>query len=201
MNKDCFKFKLLLLVLLLSSIVFAQGNKSNIRKTNYIPWTKERKLKVGDFKLVKKKFKENDYTGMTYTDIQYEYKIIKDSVFVTIRCVFNTHLSWLNISDTTQAGLAHEQGHFDIGEIIVRQMRRDFFENYNPKKYSNVNSRLKKLRTKYVKKLNKLNKQYDKETNHSVNKNKQLEWESIVIPDMLAKNESYNNALILIIFP
>jgi len=180
------------------SFSYSQNDNSNKGKSNFISWTKDRKLKVSDFKIIKKKLKENDYTGMTYTDIQYNYKITKDSIFVTIRCVFNTRLSWLNSTDTNQYGLKHEQGHFDIGEIMAREMRRDFYESYNPNKAFNVYATLKKFRLKYVKKLNKLNLQYDNETNHSVNKIKQLEWETIIIPNMLFKNESYDNAMILI---
>ncbi|MBL7896183.1 MAG: DUF922 domain-containing protein [Bacteroidia bacterium] len=148
--------------------------------------------------MIKKKFGENDYTGMTYTDIQYDYKIIKDSVYINIKAVFNTRLSWLNASDTTLSGLKHEQGHFDICEIMARQMRRDFYEGFSIKSSNYYYKNLKNLRRKYVTKLNKLNKLYDKETNHGINKSKQLEWESTIIPKMLIQNEGYENAMILI---
>ncbi len=168
------------------------------KKLLFIVWTKDRKLKVNDFTLVKKKFKEGDYTGGTFADVQYNIQRFHDTVFVSIKCVFNTKLSWLNADDTTKAGLAHEQGHFDIGEYIVRKMRKDFLENYNPDKKINIERDLRKLRNKYINKKHKLNHRYDKETNHSVNKLKQKEWETTVIPSMLKEYESFENAMILI---
>lgn len=172
--------------------------KTKNKKPLFIVWTKDRKLKINDFTLVKKKFKEGDYTGSTFADIHYNIQRFHDTVFVLIQCVFNTKLSWLNIGDTTKSGLAHEQGHFDLGEYIVRKMRKEFLDNYNPDKKINIERDLKKIRNKYIIKKNKLGRRYDKETDHSVNKLKQIEWETIIIPKMLKEYERFENAMILI---
>lgn len=70
--------------------------------------------------------------------------------------------------------MSHEQGHFDIAELFARKLRKAFKEYiFNPKTieadYNKIFSRIKTERSK-------MDALYDKETNLSRNKSKQLYW-------------------------
>lgn len=76
-------------------------------------------------------------------------------------------------SKRSLALLKHEQIHFDIMELVARKFRKELDEDLigcSSELY--FNDRL----NFYLKMFNQISKKYDKETNHSVNKENQKKW-------------------------
>ena len=71
--------------------------------------------------------------------------------------------------------LRHEQGHFDIYEIYGREIMKQLKET-KAMSGKNFSDNVEKIFRKGFADLNKLQKKYDQETNHSKNKEKQDEW-------------------------
>jgi predicted secreted Zn-dependent protease len=70
--------------------------------------------------------------------------------------------------------LKHEQGHFDIAEIFARKLFRQMTEyRYNNRTYKED---LTAIYDNIVAEKAKMQGDYDRETNHSLNRYKQNEW-------------------------
>ncbi len=104
------------------------------------------------------------------------YKFVKfrgDSIFLNIYSWFNKTKSWT--IDSTIEGLKHEQTHFDIAEIYARELKKRVL-NYGSKDITTVLELLDKTSQEINKEYNQMQRQYDDETFHSLNKFIQTEW-------------------------
>jgi hypothetical protein len=84
--------------------------------------------------------------------------------------------------------LNHEQIHFDMGEVFCRKMRKQYKEKPFPN--STFAQEASKLYNKILKEYNDEQKLYDKETNHSINKEKQAAWD-IKVANQLKELEKF----------
>ena len=85
--------------------------------------------------------------------------------------------------------LKHEQGHFDITEIYARKLR----QSLQIKKYKNyklIGKDVDKIYDRNNLEWRQFQNSYDKETDHSKNKNKQLEWNE-KIQNLLIKLDGF----------
>lgn len=153
------------LSLLFSSVAVAQGSNEET-----IEWNASRKLNWGDYKATPNPSSDAAATTTTYVGI--EYKISNDNFSYFIHCRFSKDRSWgLHKTDYI---LSHEQGHFDIAELFARKLHKEM-SNYVFNKKS-FQKDLKKIYNSIMEEKESLQNQYDKETNHSINKEKQAEW-------------------------
>lgn len=97
-----------------------------------------------------------------------------------VKSYFNKKGSWVKRGSKNEYLLKHEQVHFDITELHARKLRKKLSE-------INVNTLGKEPRevlNKYYKVIEKerglMQQKYDRETNHSLNKNAQLKWQEFV---------------------
>lgn len=81
---------------------------------------------------------------------------------------------WYYPERKTDVVLSHEQLHFDITELYARKLRTRLASMKNPCDKSSVGSVYQANENAFVEFV----KQYDIETSHGVNKQKQIEWES-----------------------
>lgn len=143
-------------------------------KNTLIHWSKEFKVNVSDFKCVPPKnamFSAQCSAGL-YRRIDLIYMGYK------IHCngIFDQSKSWIIKEKATPQLLKHEQGHFDISQIaaiealiaIKRDVRNDGRDIYDA---------VDKIIDSVEVNCSKLNKQYDLETNHSLNESAQLKWD------------------------
>jgi hypothetical protein len=101
-------------------------------------------------------------------------------------CYFNRPISWTKDSDSL--GLTHEQGHFNIAELFARKLRKKFLEyKFNA---SSIKTDLKLMFDNNNKERAKMDALYDKETNFSRDKIKQIYWNKKIIL-LLKKFEAY----------
>ncbi len=161
--------KLLLLVLLLanSSFVFTQNEDD-------ILWHPKTQLTWDDFQ---GKPQANHFAAaLTNASIQFAMKF-EDNVYkIDTRVFFKKKTSWVKEKGKNDYILKHEQIHFDIFEVYARRFRKALLEldaTLPPKKFS---KKMVKTFKKHQKMLLKAQKQYDRETEHSIKKEPQAAW-------------------------
>jgi Bacterial protein of unknown function (DUF922) len=159
--------KKLLPVILLSYWFSAVGQGKN---EELIPWKENQKLAWVDYK--GRVQAGTDAAASTATYLGIEYNFNKNGFGYKITCSFSKTKSWgLHKTDYI---LSHEQGHFDIAEIFARKLNKQMSEYVFDK--NTYKDDLKNLYMKLTTEKDAFQNEYDRETNHSINKEKQAEW-------------------------
>ena len=136
-----------------------------------IDWSVGRKLSWSDFKASPDKNSLN--AALTGTNIKFDFSYNSETGFkYHIYCQFDKNSSWGKVK--TDYILAHEQGHFDIAEIYARKLCKAFRE-YQPD-IEKANKEVNKLYDNLMKQLTEAQKQYDYETQNSINTAGQKKW-------------------------
>ncbi len=151
-----------------------------------LEWSSERKLSWSDYK--GKPNPLSDAAASTTTYLSIEYNISSSSFGYKIKSRFSKNWSWgLHKSDYI---LSHEQGHFDIAEIFARKLHKKMSEySFNKRTYQQD---LKKIYEEVTDEKEQMQNDYDRETRHSINKEKQAEWLK-KIERMLEDLKAYHN--------
>lgn len=135
-----------------------------------LQWSASRKLSWSDYKASPNP--QSDAAASTTTLLSISYKISSTSFTYTIKSWFSKAKSWGRHKNDYILG--HEQGHFDIAEIFARKLHKKMSEyRFDKKTYSKD---LNKIYQEVVDEKEKMQNEYDEETNHSINKEKQAEW-------------------------
>lgn len=92
-----------------------------------------------------------------------------------VSCYFNARESWVNRRDANDYLLAHEQGHFDIGEIYARKLRYRLAKHTFD--HENINAQVQRIYDEVFDDYTYAQKLYDRQTEHSIDKHKQEEWD------------------------
>jgi hypothetical protein len=98
------------------------GGAARAQDKNTIYWTKSSKLQFADFR-GRRSWGDHSYIGKTTSTVVPKVKYGKDSFYYEVDCVFDKNNSVIVGHD--EMTLVHEQGHFDITEIIARQIRKN----------------------------------------------------------------------------
>jgi|ERR1035437_2394416 hypothetical protein len=98
-----------------------------------------------------------------------------DSVEYVIKCYLSMQASWVKKEDQNDKVLHHEQGHFDIGEIFARKIRKAV--SGFAFKMETLNKDYNTLFQNLMKECDTYDELYDSETNKSENAEKQKEWD------------------------
>lgn len=149
-----------------------------------IHWRSDYRLKWDDFQGIPDS--SSLFKAVTVANISSVLSYNNSTFNVKISCTFEKSKSWTLSSG--QILLLHEQGHFDIAELFARKLRK-VFKKYTfnaktiEKDYNNIFTKIKMERAK-------MDSLYDKETNLSRNKSKQLYWNNKIKAE-LKKLETY----------
>lgn len=139
-------------------------------KEGTIPWSEDRRLTWRDYEAEPNSNSDAAALTTTYLGIQYSFN--RDGFSYTIECSFDRKSSWGR--HKTAHILGHEQGHFDIAEYFARMLNMKM-KNYRFNK-NTYEKDLKKIYNDIVDEKEDVQNQYDRETNHSINKEEQAEW-------------------------
>ena len=173
-----------ILTLLFLSLAFASFGQT--KDEELISWSQDKKLTWADYKGQAKT--DTDAAASTATYLGIEYNFNNKGFDYKITCSFSKTKSWgLHKTDYI---LAHEQGHFDIAEIFARKLNKKM-GGYKFNK-DNFKSDLKKMYEAVTSEKEEMQNEYDRETNHSINKDKQTEWLK-KIDQLLKEYNSYSN--------
>lgn len=134
-----------------------------------INWS-SRKLTWSDYKA--KPNPDSDAAASTTTYLGISYNITSSSFSYKIESKFSKTRSW-GLHKTPYI-LSHEQGHFDLAEVFARKLHKKMSGYaFNKKSYEKD---LRKIYQDILDEKEEMQNKYDKETNHSINKEKQAEW-------------------------
>lgn len=177
--------KLFSFILLLSCLSF-------LPKQDTIRWEKEEQLQWSNFKARAPKL--SGYEALSAVGISLGFTMQGRDASIEIFSFFIPQKSWTK-DKKSQYLLNHEQMHFNISEIHARKMRKACMEaNWSSK---TIQNRLNGMLQKFTDAEDKMQEKYDRETNHSIVKNKQEEWDDF-IQNELQKLEAYSNTHIQI---
>lgn len=135
-----------------------------------LDWDANRKLTWADYK--GKPDPDSDAAASTATILSVSYNISSTGFTYKIECRFSKTRSW--VLHKTDYLLSHEQGHFDIAEIFARKLNKKLSEYQFNKKTCEKD--LDKIYDEIDEEKDKMQHDYDRETHHSINKEKQAEW-------------------------
>jgi hypothetical protein len=172
-------YYLLLSFALVPVTLTAQSDREEL-----LNWSASRKLTWADYKASPNP--NSDAAASTTTYLGIDYNISTSSFSYKIESRFSKTRSWgLHKTDYI---LSHEQGHFDIAEVFARKLHKKMSEyQFNRKTYDKD---LRKIYEEVTKEKEKTQNEYDGETRHSINKEKQAEWLK-KIDKMLRELEDY----------
>lgn len=171
--------------LLFTSFIFLSLTLSAQRANEELmPWSPEKKLTWTDYKA--KPDPSSDAAASTSTYLVIDYNIRNNDMSYRIQSLFSKTRSWgLHKTDYI---LSHEQGHFDIAEIFARILHKKMSAyKFDRRSYQKD---LDKIYQNVVDDKSEMQNQYDRETRHSINKEKQAEW-LLKIQKLLEANEDY----------
>lgn len=151
-------------------------------------WNKNERLSWSDFKAKPQKnlpYKANTNSGISFSwnstqrnkDISLDYKV---------ESIFYPNKSWVKEIEEVDYLLAHEQLHFDITELHARKLRKAL-ENYKPG--NNIKKELDSIYSVIEKQRQQMQNRFDKETNHSINKETEFEWREFVEQELEKLNK------------
>lgn len=154
-----------------------------------IPWEGSRKLSWDDFQgppdevLVKDSMLAAAAIELTYTYKSYDTGEVFDFVIINR---FNPSVAW-SVDKTDMFLLEHEQLHFDIAEVVARQMRKGI-ECFEKEGISDWESHKEFLDKKYQLFRN-LTAKYDEETDHGRRPGVQNEWKARIAKELESLSE------------
>ena len=149
--------------------VFSNGQTAG-RNEDMLNWSASKKLTWSDYKASPNPY--SDAAASTTTYLTISYNISSTDFSYKIESRFSKTRSW-GLHKTPYI-LSHEQGHFDIAEIFARKLHKKMTEyRFDKKGYEKD---LKKIYQDILDEKREMQDDYDKETNHSINKEKQEEW-------------------------
>ena len=173
---------LFVLFLLISTNIFSQENK------DIIPWSYDRSLTWDDFK--GRVNKRSNFDALTSASFGFNYKYLSGQYYTFIISVgFDEKSSWVKMENATDDLLKHEQGHFDINEIYARLCIKEL-QHVKVKNMDKFGKEVEKVFDKVNRQMMKFQDEYDKETNHSKVKDKQIEWNA-KIENLLKETAEY----------
>lgn len=165
-----------------TSRVLAKGVKIHFEQFKDGPegdtiyYAASRPLTWSDFK--SKYRRSNKYAAMVMPNIAYDQDEKIEAGIIHVTLTLKTFLAksdcWLGVSYKDDYMLNHEQRHFDVAKIITEQFRQQIQKaKVNPDTYEAV------INMQYLESyrdMNKMQKAYDTETAHGLNRAAQQNW-------------------------
>ena len=167
--------KFLTIIFLFFSVIIPSNNEDE-----KIAWSEKNKLSWSDFKAAPK---GNDYVASTSSGISFSYTFSYTEtreiidLDVSITSYFYPNNSWYIPSEVSQYILNHEQTHFDISELHARILRKKISETTFTK---NLKIEIEAIYKRVEDERRNMQHLFDKESDHSKIKEKELEWEAVV---------------------
>jgi hypothetical protein len=180
---------LLILVLLTSSFNEISDESSKIL------WSEDYKLKWHDFQGRPDDTRTSEEESATKTRIEVNTKITKAQIEFFVPCYFEKDKSWA-VKSTSPELLNHEQLHFDISEFFARKLRQKLFETKFATSYD-IQLKVKEIYHEILLASIDFQNKYDKETNHSKNKDQQFMWNKKV-KEMLIKMSNFKTVKVIV---
>ena len=134
----------------------------------------------------------SNFDAESFAEVKYNYQFITPTNFhFDVYANFNKGTSWCRRDYHSQALLKHEQLHFDIAALFARRLKEVFDHYQYSKDYRNeIQQIFEQKKTEY----HAMQHQYDEETNHSLNKDRQKDWEKYIADQLSEMKFKFNYA-------
>jgi len=162
------------------SIIYLIVAANLYAQNNSIVWSDERPLTWNDFK--KKAPKNHLASAMSDITFMINVEFENNEIFIQIEPSLRPKDSWVKKNNKSDYLLKHEQVHFDIYEVYARKFRSEIKSNHYTSK--RVQNEITRLFNKYSKLAVDAQDKYDKETEHSIKREKQQEWNDSVAKEL-----------------
>lgn len=165
-------------------LLIALGEKSTAQPgkcADCLEWQEDKKLKWSDFKGNPKRLSRSE--ALTDSGMSIELKCDENTSEVIVKCFFDRSKSWTKDRQSAYL-LAHEQLHFDITELFVRKLRKQLSKFGN--NCERLNNHVEKYYNENYKEFAAYQNAYDRESEHSINKEKQAYWERKIAKELQA---------------
>ncbi|MEX0996637.1 MAG: hypothetical protein WDZ45_06290 [Flavobacteriaceae bacterium] len=150
---------------------------------NRIEWQEGEKLAWEHF--LGKPDSRSSFAALTHSSVEFSYNVRNENGKLTLTTRVNTYfdkeMSWFKSKEVNDHILKHEQAHFDISEIHTRKLR-EAFAGYRVTK--NFENDLSAFFSKINFEREKMQKQFDKETDHSRNFDKERQWQDFIAEEL-----------------
>lgn len=169
------KFILVIFLYVVSGSIQAQHDPEKI-------YWQEEPLTWKDFRA--QPVKNSPYKANTNAGLSYSWSLKKENEVIELQyevfSFFNPEGSWVFPESKSEYLLAHEQLHFDITELHARKLRKEL-EHVS---VNQLEKNPKEVLNSFYKRIEKeraaMQQRYDRETNHSINKEAEAKWQEFV---------------------
>ena len=170
----------------LKLVINSDYQLGNPEKGDTIFWSPTRKMTWADFTGIMPKYSK--YSAQIFTNFEYfaPLKLVKGvlNIELQMKAYMLKSGSWTSSSGLSEYSIAHEQVHFDITKIVVERFKQKAYQILT---VDNYDSELQLLFIEMYREMNRLQKEYDNESNHSINVLGQHKWQQFV-DEELRKN-------------
>ncbi len=173
--------------LIVFGLVVAFTTQSSIRAWN------EEKLAWSDFTVVD--FVDKNEDARIHLDFSSPYSYAQGILKISVLAAMDKQKSVVIEGGKTDWLLNHEQGHFDLQELIARKFRREISSTIFS--HHEIESQINLLFHKYSTIAAEQHTMYDNETRHSKNRVKQIEWDERIKKELEALDDFSNTDLII----
>lgn len=152
-------------------------------KRDTIFWSPNRKMTWADFG--GKMPKSSKYSAQIFNNFEYFAPLKLEAGELTISLQMKVYMlksgSWTSSTALSDYSIAHEQLHFDIAKLTVERFKQKAKQVLT---VDNYDSDLQLLFIEMYREMNRLQKEYDDESNHSINMGGQLKWQSQISEEL-----------------
>jgi hypothetical protein len=155
----------------------------NPEKGDTIFWSPNRKMTWSDFK--GQMPKSTKFSAQIFNNFEYSAPLKLEDGILTIDLQMKVYMlksaSWTSSPSLSDYSIAHEQLHFDLTKLIVERFKEKAKQILT---VDNYDSELQMLFIEMYREMNRVQKEYDDETNHSINTFSQQKWQSKTMEEM-----------------
>lgn len=148
----------------------------------------EKKLEWSDFTTVN--FVDKNEDAKIHLELSSPYALSGGVLKISVLATMNKRKSIVAQGGKTDWLLNHEQGHFDLQELIAREFRKEI--NSTAFNNSELENQINSLFRKYSSIATDQHTLYDYETRHSKNRLKQIEWNQRIKKELEALDDFSN---------
>jgi hypothetical protein len=151
----------------------------NPEKGDTIFWSPTRKMTWADFTGTMPK--SSRYSAQIFNNFEYFAPLELADGVLSIHLKMKVYMlksgSWTSSTNLSEYSIAHEQVHFDLTKIVVERFKQKAKAILT---VDNYDSELQLLFIEMYREMNRLQKEYDDESNHSINVLGQQKWQQFV---------------------
>lgn len=163
---------------------------TSVTAQDTIYWNKHRPLKWEDFKGIPVMNEKESAQATTGVALEFQFRETLNTNSWEYR--YNVHsyflpaLSWYKPNEINYYLLEHEQTHFNISELFARKLKKELSELVPSE---SLGEDAECIYNKLQKDHAVLQNKYDKESNHSLNINRELEWQKSIQDSLKIYND------------